>query len=204
MRTHQSIYLLLISIFSSVALVAQEASTRDNYIYEIKQTDTPIKIDGVEDPNECSSTQLINTMYNHNPSDKGLAEYQSEIRLAYDDNNLYIFSKHFDDGERIIQSLQRDSDNSQWGSDSFTIAIDPINKKQSGIMVGVNAGGAKVDGSLLVEPARTTYTDSWDTSWMSATKQYDKYWILEIAIPFSSLRYNEDNTEWGINFKSRY
>ncbi len=200
MNNHPILYVLSILLFSAFTLSAQEISTRDTYKYYIQPAKTPIKIDGIEEAGEWSNYQLIDTMYNHNPSDKGLAAYPSEIRLTYDKDNLYLFAKHYDDGNRIIQSLQRDSDNSQWESDSFTIAIDPINKKQSGIMVGVNAGGAKVDGSLLVEPGRTTYTDSWDTSWMSKTKQYDTYWIVEIAIPFNSLRYNEGNTEWGINF----
>jgi len=190
----------IILFFIVISLQAQEKSTRDNYKYHIKKTENQIIIDGIETENEWSNTQLINTMYNHNPSDKGIANYTSEIRLTFDDKNLYIIAKHFDNGKRIIQSLQRDSDDAQWGSDSFTIAIDPINKKQSGVMFGVNAGGAEVDGSLLIQPDRTTYTDSWNQRWYSVTKQYNNYWLVEIAIPFSSLRYNQDNLEWGINF----
>mgnify|MGYP005992137173 CR=1 FL=1 len=193
-------FLLLILLACSTKISAQESSTRDNYKYYIKKSNSKIKIDGVESPGEWNSYQLINKMYNHNPSDKGVASYKSEIRLAFDENNMYILAKHYDDGKRIIQSLQRDSDNSQWGSDSFTIAIDPINKKQGGIIIGVNAGGAELDGTLLVEPSRTTYSDAWDERWFSSTKQYDNYWLTEIAIPFTSLRYNKNNLEWGINF----
>ena len=193
-------YTLLTLLLSSYQLFAQEISTRDNFRYQIKRTITSIKIDGIESKGEWSNTQLIDTLYNHNPVDTGVSKNSSEIRLAYDDQNLYIFAKHYDEGTRIIQSLQRDSDNSQWGSDSFTIAIDPINKKQGGIIIGINAGGAELDGTLLVEPSRTTYSDAWDERWFSSTKQYDNYWLTEIAIPFTSLRYNEDNLEWGINF----
>ena len=59
-------------------------------------------------------------------------------------------------------------------------------------MIGVNAGGAEIDGNLLIEPSRTTDSDTWDTSWSSSTKQYDNYWIVEIAIPFTSLTYKND------------
>jgi len=198
---NQRIYFLLISFLTcSVTLFAQEMSTRDNFRYQIKKIITPINIDGVESEGEWNNAQLIDTLYNHNPTDTGVSKNSSEIRLAYDDENLYIFAKHYDEGTRIIQSLQRDSDNSQWGSDGFTIAIDPINKKQGGIIIGINAGGAELDGTLLVEPSRTTYSDAWDERWFSSTKQYDNHWLTEIAIPFTSLRYNEDNLEWGINF----
>ena len=198
MRTNQLLYLLL--IFSSSLLSAQEESTRDRFIYQIKKTTRAINVDGIASEEEWGDSQLINTMYNHNPSDQGISKFKSEIRLTYDDKNLYIIVKNYDDGKRTIQSLQRDSDNSHWGSESLTIAIDPINKKQSGVLFGVNAGGAEIDGSLLIEPSRTTYTDTWDERWFSSTKQYDDHWLVELAIPFSSLRYSSDNLEWGINF----
>ncbi|MBR9853081.1 MAG: carbohydrate binding family 9 domain-containing protein [Algicola sp.] len=179
---------------------AFQQDTRVAFRYPITEKHTTIKVDGIVDKGEWEDYVLIDTLYNHDPSDQGLAAFRTEIKLTFDANQLYVFAKLYDDGERVIQSLQRDSDNSQWESDSFTVVIDPINKKQGGILVGVNAGGARVDGSLLVEPGRTTYSDTWDTQWKSATKQYDTHWVLEIAIPFNSLRYNNDNLEWGINF----
>ena len=187
-------------MFGANTIFSQNTSTRDRFKYYIQEVKSSIKIDGIEGDNEWATTQLIDTLYNHNPVDTGVSKNSSEIRLAYDNENLYIFAKHYDEGKRIIQSLQRDSDNSQWESDSFTIAIDPINKKQGGIIIGINAGGAEMDGTLLVEPSRTAYSDAWDERWFSSTKQYDNYWLTEIAIPFTSLRYNEDNLEWGINF----
>lgn len=187
-------------ILFSLSVEAQESSTREQFRYLIKKVASEIKIDGIESNGEWQHAQLIDTLYNHNPKDVGVSKSLSEIRLAFDEKNLYIFAKHYDDGKRIIQSLQRDSDNSQWGSDSFTIAIDPINKKQGGVVFGVNAGGAEMDGALLVMPSRTTYSDAWDERWFSSTKQYENYWLTEIAIPFTSLRYNKDNLEWGINF----
>jgi len=196
----KNIFILFILLINTIAGFSQENSTRENFRYQIKKATVAIKIDGVEDEGEWDGHQLIDTLYNHNPTDTGVSKNSSEIRLTFDNDNLYIFAKHFDEGKRIIQSLQRDSDKSQWGSDAFTIAIDPINKKQSGVIFGVNAGGAEMDGNLLVEPSRTTYSDSWDENWISSTKQYDNYWIMEMAIPFTSLRYNKDNLEWGINF----
>ncbi|MTI40832.1 DUF5916 domain-containing protein [Fulvivirga lutimaris] len=200
MRKYRLFYMFVSAFAGAGALEAQDIDTRAKFKYQIERATNPVKIDGIESVGEWNNYQLIDTMYNHNPSDVGLSKNRSEIRMTYDDINLYIIAKNYDEGRRVIQSLQRDSDNSQWGSDAITIAIDPINKKQSGVMFGVNAGGAELDGRLEVEPSRTTYSETWDERWFSATKQYKDHWLVEIALPFSSLRFNVDNLEWGINF----
>ena len=41
---------------------------------------------------------------------------------------------------------------------------------------------------------------NWDTKWKSAVKSYDDHWVVELSIPFRSLRYFEGDEEWGINF----
>ncbi|MCL6294620.1 DUF5916 domain-containing protein [Jejuia spongiicola] len=195
-----SIKVLVLLLINSNFLVSQEKTIRNTYKYSIKEAVSIIKVDGIENDGEWNAYQTIDTFYNHNPSDVGVSKYKSEIKLTFDNKYLYIIAKHYDDGKRIVQSLQRDSDDAHWGSESFTVAIDPINKKQSGVLFGVNAGGAEHDGSLLIQPSRTTYTDTWDQRWFSSTKQYNRYWLVEMAIPFSSLRYNPENLHWGINF----
>ena len=197
-------FLFIALLFVLCGLHSQEnSSTRFNYRYHILPSSQEIKIDGVEQPGEWQSHTLIDTLYNHNPSDVGLAKNRTEIRLAHDDRMLYVMAKMYDGGERVVQSLVRDSDNAQWNSDSFTIVIDPINAKQNGVMFGVNAGGAQIDGSLGIESSQTLYSETWDERWFSAVKNYEEFWMVEFAIPFTSLRYNENNTEWGINFIRR-
>ena len=41
---------------------------------------------------------------------------------------------------------------------------------------------------------------NWDNKWTSAVKTYDDKWVLEMAIPFKSIRYKKGITRWGINF----
>lgn len=171
--------------------------------YNIKKSNSKIVIDGEEGIGEWDNLKPIQQTYNHSPSDEGLAKNRSEIRLTHDDQKLYIIAKLYDNGTRVVQSLQRDSDDAIWQSDSFVVVLDPINKKQSGFLFGVNAGGAEYDGSLLVQPSGTDYSPTWDLIWTSKTKQYDGYWIVEYAIPLSSLGYNKGNLEWGINFIRR-
>ena len=175
-------------------------STRENFQYRIKSTENTIKVDGIIDEGEWEGHEIIEQFYNHNPSDQGFAKNKTEVRITYNEQMLFVYAKMYDEGKRIVQSLDRDSDNAHWNSDSFTIVMDPINSKQSGVLFGVNAGGAELDGNLSIESSFTFYSETWDERWFSAVRNYDSYWVAEFAIPFSSLRFSESNLEWGINF----
>ncbi|WP_396590147.1 DUF5916 domain-containing protein [Allomuricauda sp. R78024] len=197
----KNVFVILFTLIICQLTISQEdIPTREGFKYIISSTSQSIKIDGIESEGEWESHNLIDQLYNHNPSDKGFAKNKTEIKLTHNDQMLFISAKMYDEGKRIIQSLQRDSDNAHWNSDSFTIVIDPINRKQNGVMFGVNAGGAEIDGNLSIEVSQTFYSETWNERWYSAVKEYDDYWYAEFAIPFSSLRYNKNNMEWGINF----
>ncbi|MFB9842645.1 DUF5916 domain-containing protein [Mucilaginibacter ginsenosidivorans] len=94
----------------------------------------------------------------------------------------------------VIQSLKRDVN--PYYSEGFSIVLDPSNQKSSGFTFGVNASGAQFDGIVQLN------SDSFemDAKWYSATKRYDGYWTAEMAIPFKSLRFPANATQWGVNF----
>ncbi|WP_036382069.1 carbohydrate binding family 9 domain-containing protein [Muricauda sp. MAR_2010_75] len=194
----QPVFTSIFILFSLWSFAQSSQSTRDRYRYQMSEVGNPITIDGIEGPNEWEAIPIIDTFYNHDPLDSGTAKNKTEVKLAYSGTSLYILAKCYDEGKRIVQSLDRDSDNGHWGSDSFSIAIDPINEKQSGYFFGVNAGGAEVEGSLVVEVANTKFSYTWDEKWFSSVKQYEDYWLAEMEIPFTSIRYNANNLEWGI------
>src|SRR6476659_6025567 len=50
----------------------------------------------------------------------------------------------------------------------------------------------------IAEVNSTTF--DWDAKWYSATKVFKHYWTAELAIPFKSLRFPKNQTQWGINF----
>ena len=41
---------------------------------------------------------------------------------------------------------------------------------------------------------------SWDNKWYSEALQHEGYWVAEMAIPFSTLRFKEGSERWNINF----
>ena len=101
------------------------------------------------------------------------------------------------EGDYVIQSLKRDY--SYPISDAFAVYIDPFNDGSNGFSFSVNPMGAQREG-LLQNGGSFGVTTSWDQKWFSEVKRYDDRWQLEMAIPFKSIRYNNEVSEWKINF----
>ena len=179
---------------------SQNIDTRTAYQYDIKKINQIIEIDGRGNEDAWSSINEIPHLMNHWPSDSGQSDALTKVKAMYNDEFIYIHAICYDNGNRIVQSLRRDDDNAHWSSDGFTIVMDPMNTKQNGFMFGVNAGGSQIEAQLNVQGPRTRYDQNWDNKWYSSVYQTDEYWSVELAIPFKTLRYSPDLSEWGINF----
>jgi Domain of unknown function (DUF5916)/Carbohydrate family 9 binding domain-like len=190
-----SIPLLFWILFIPIYVFADnKEDNREKYQLGIRKAQKAVQIDGELNEADWQMTPFADKFHQKWPVDTGFASNQTEVRVLFDDNFLYISAKCFDTKPYIIQTLKRDG--VFWFSDAFSVLLDPVNKRTNGLLFSVNGGGAQTDG-LVVGDELTT---EWDTKWYSAIKSYDNYWSVEMAIPFKSLRYSQDVRTWGINF----
>ena len=170
----------------------------NNYRLPIQKTNEKIKIDGILDEITWKNTALADDFFMITPIDTGKATQLSEARMSFDEENLYISIIFFNtstQGEYVVESLKRDF--SFGKNDNFLVAIDPFNNQNTGFVFGLNSCGAQWDGTIF---NGRNVDLNWDTKWYSAVQLDEEKWRCEIAIPFKSIRYNEDISEWGINF----
>ncbi|MFY0687864.1 MAG: carbohydrate binding family 9 domain-containing protein [Cyclobacteriaceae bacterium] len=159
-----------------------------------------IVIDGVIDEGEWSHVAPLSSFINKWPVDSGLAMAQTEVKITYDANFLYLSGINYQKKEDVvIQTLKRDNPDGYWGSDGLALLLDPMNQQNNGFLFGVNAEGAQIEATLSVNGPQTNFDENWDNKWFSATKVYADYWVVEMAIPFTAIRFNESNDTWGIN-----
>ncbi|MCD6597417.1 MAG: carbohydrate binding family 9 domain-containing protein [Bacteroidales bacterium] len=170
---------------------------REAYILPIKKTQGQIRIDGVKDEPGWKFAFVAKDFRRITPIDTGFATTKTEVSLLYDDKMLYVLAKCYEDlpGDNIIESLRRDF--SFMKNDGFFLYLDTFNDQTNGFSFGLSAGGVKYDG-LQVDGGNVSM--EWDCKWESAVKHYDKYWIVEMAIPFRNLKFQPEVKEWGINF----
>jgi Domain of unknown function (DUF5916)/Carbohydrate family 9 binding domain-like len=191
--------IFLISI-SNISFSQNNPDTRELFNYSITKTQTPILLDGKDDDEGWTNAHKIEKLLNHWPLDTGVSKVSTNIKLTYDDNYIYVLAVMTDNGKRIIQSLRRDDTDAHWGSESFTFVLDPYGEKQNGFLFGVNAGGAQIEGQLNVKGSQTNIDENWDNKWFSHVEQYLDHWIVEMAIPFKTIRYSTNISNWAINF----
>lgn len=184
-------------------LVLTSYAQGDNNQRAIRATHsgTKIKIDGVLNDSIWQNSDKQSQFYQQYPFDSSRAVSRTEVMVSFDDEHLHIAAICYDDlpGEHVIQSLKRDYDPTL--SDGFYVYIDPFSDQTNGFVFGVNPHGAQLEG-LLQYGGSMGISTVWDNKWYSEVKQYPEEgkWVVEMAIPFNTLRYPEKILEWKINF----
>lgn len=155
-----------------------------------------IKIDGSIDESDWAKADTASDFWMKFPNDDTKAINKTIVRLSYDDNFLYIGAIINDSAPYIGQSLKRDSRIRE--NDGFGVILDPVNKKTNGFYFSVTAYNVQADDQLTGNNGDLNF--SWDNKWYSEVQRFKDHYTVEMAIPFKSIRYEKDNTIWGINF----
>ena len=171
---------------------------------EIKaiRTENPIKIDGVLDEVDWQNAIPVTDFFRREPIQGGTYLYKTEVKVLYDEKNLYVGAFCKDSlGTRGIrvQDLRRDFQ--QGENDIFGIQIDAQNTKQYAVSFQTTPLGNQLD----LQNFNDNSTDNdWNALWTVRTSRTDDGYYAEFAIPFKSIRYDKPiagkPTEWGVTF----
>ena len=151
----------------------------------------PILIDGRFDEAAWSGAPLINEFVQREPAEGADPSQRTEVRLAYDDDALYVAVHAYDtDPSKVVGILTRRDQRSP--SDWVKIIVDSYNDKRSAYEFAVNPVGVKTDRYYFNDG---NSDDSWDAVWYVQAVRSSDGWRAEFKIPFSQLRFN--NSEGG-------
>jgi Domain of unknown function (DUF5916)/Carbohydrate family 9 binding domain-like len=189
------LFILSLVLFSCLSGLGQKKNAA--WQYHIYRTHEHIKIDGVPDEQVWKTSQAAKDFYMVLPMDTSYAQVKTEVHMTYDQNNIYLLAICYDDhsDDDIVESLARDFDFQK--NDNFIVFIDPFDDQTNGFAFGTNADGAQWDGLMY---SGGSVDLNWDNKWRSAVKHYPDKWVLEMAIPFRTMRFKKGISEWGINF----
>lgn len=162
-------------------------------------TDKPIEIDGlIEDT--WNKAPESSPFWEYFPTDTLVAKEQTQVKILFDDVNLYVLINAEAENKNFISSSLR-RDFSSRNNDSVTLVLDTFNDGTTAFLFGTNAEGVRRE-ALISNGGNNFPRDfnrSWDVKWQAEVKKTDWGYVTEMKIPLSSLRYPENSTQWRIN-----
>ncbi len=190
--------LLLIPGFFSNPGSVQAQGLEEKKNYHIKKATGKIILDGRIDEKDWQLAQVGDRFWQQFPYDSSLAAHQTEARMTFDDEFLYVSFVVYQPRKYSIISLRRDFPQGG-GTDLVSINLDTFRDKQNAFHFSVNPYGVQREGLLA---NGDNVTNDWDNKWYTEVTNYDDHWIVESAIPFKTLRYKviEGTNTWNVNF----
>ncbi len=194
------LYILSFFVLILVTLASALGLNEENQKIEVKaiRCSEPIKIDGQLTEKVWQNGSYLEKFVTREPLEGGKPSERTEVRLAYDDEALYVGARLFDSSpDSIIAQLGRKDANVD--ADLFGIFIDPYHDKRSGYYFGLSAGGTLLDGVMMNDDWDDS---SWDGVWDGEARIDEQGWVAEMRIPFSQLRFKtKESYVWGVNFR---
>jgi hypothetical protein len=158
----------------------------------------PIKIDGQLDEAAYTATLPFSDFIQSDPQPGEIAIEKSDVWLLFDDQNVYITCRCWETHpERIIANeMRRDTTQLLGGNDNFMVNLDTFHDGRTGIAFGVNPIGGRNDGQAV---NGQQYNGDFNPIWDFKVARFEQGWVVEMAIPFKSLRYSPGRTQtWGV------
>ena len=164
------------------------------------RTSEEIKVDGVFDESVWQNVEPIRQLYQIQPDQGEPATEQSEVRILYDDKKLYFGFIFFDsEMDKIVANdMRRDSPGLRSNDYGFLL-LDTYNDRRNAVFFRFTPVGGIED--TAVSNSGGSLNHSWDIVWECRCRINEDHWTVEIAIPFSQLRFERsDVMNWGVNF----
>jgi hypothetical protein len=195
-------FLIQFSALASIALAVEVKAVRVQH---------GPKMDGsLADPVWQSAVPFVDFRQVEPEADAEPTE-RTELRVLYDESNLYIGVLCLDrePGRIAANSMAHDSVGGSAGGrygyyhgggqtssdDLVRVLIDPFQDKRTAYIFYVNPLGARSEGLAYGgDPSL-----NWDGIWEAKSRVLDNGWSAEFRIPFKTISFRPGLTVWGIN-----
>ncbi len=165
----------------------------------IRRALDPIVVDAYLNERTWQEAAVATDFVQNFPFDSSLAQAQTKVRVTYDDRALYVAAICYDHSPAnfVMQSLRRDFEYEL--NDNFTVIIDPLSNQTTGFVFSVSPLGVQREG-LISGGGFFGASNNWDNAWQAEARLDSGQWIVEMAIPFNTLRFKSGVSSWRINF----
>lgn len=204
LQVHPALTTLTLSLVLIAALAAGAHAARPTAPWqperhphlETRRAAGTIDIDGLLDDSGWQGIPRAGNFVEHSPGDQVQPPEPTEAMLTYDDDYLYAAFICYDDPAAVRSSYcERDR---IWSDDYVILAIDTFGDQAVAFELASNPFG--IQGDLLWSAGHGEDM-TYDLIFHSAGRITDDGWQVEMAIPWSSLRFpDRADQEWRVDF----
>jgi hypothetical protein len=163
----------------------------------IPRLNEPITFDGLSDEAAWRNIRslpmvMMQPDFGFPPSEK------TEVLIGFDDEFLWVAGRLYDREPDRIQAPSKKRDYMEANTDWFGVIFDTFNDKENGLGFFTTPSGLRWDGAVFNDAKPTMPMDepinlSWNTFWDVKVAVNGEGWFVEMRIPFSSLRFQDQN-----------
>ena len=190
--------LLLVPVGGRAQSSAEASARGAKHTVRATYVESSPRIDGVLDEGIWGRLVPITDFLQRVPVDGAPATERTEVRIAYDEDALYFGLIMYDSDPEAIRTsiLHREGRIDQ--DDHIWIALDTYHDGRNAYLFEMNAFGTQGD-ALFSDESMTLADWNWEGVYRSEARITDEGWVLEVAIPFTTIRFSADEApEMGI------
>jgi len=166
------------------------------------RTELTIKVDGLLDEPVWATIKPITEFVQRLPLDGGEPTEKSEMRVAYNNNFIYFGFTFFDSDPEKVRATILNRGGWIHRDDKLEIALDTYHDRRNAYLFEMNPLGTQDDALITDENPPGLDEWAWDGVYISEGKVTDFGWVLEVAIPWTTLRFpNKDELTMGLAIK---
>jgi len=171
----------------------QDTLARPKRVLQTQRIDEPPVIDG-RLTDSCWAVGKWESDYTQfTPTYGARPTYKTELKIFYDDKNIYAGIRAYDDMSKISRKLDR---RDQFSGDLVGLHFDSYFDHRTAFEFDLTSAGQKLD--VWVE--NDGWDMNWDAVWYGKVAYEDSAWTAEFKIPLSQLRYSpKENQVWGLD-----
>jgi hypothetical protein len=158
----------------------------------------PIAVDGKLNEDAWASAPAITDFVQKEPAEGAVPSERMEVRFLYDDSAFYVGARmEKSQGARIQAPMSRRDSTEQ--AESILVALDTFLDRRTAYVFGVTATGVRFD-RYHPRDSEDDPDEGYDPVWRARTSIDNGGWTAEFWIPFSQLRFNDqEELVWGLN-----
>lgn len=195
--------LVLIAALAAARLPAQSAAPRDpapaaEAAPRVRVVAAEIRLDGTLDEPDWALADSITDFRQKEPTEGGSPSERTVVRLLATPRGLAVGWWLYDRDPAGIVRTQLRRDAPLRSDDYVSLVIDGLRDRRSAFYFRTNSNGALWDGEhVTIEDGN----EEWDGVWDARTRITAEGWTAEMLIPWATLRYPEDASALGMNFR---